>query len=206
MASELLFRILLGLLLLTFVAHRAYWHRKLKRPREESSIVQKPGILGAVASISGILALIASVIYIVRPVLLAWASFAASPWLPWSGVVLAVAGFWLLQSAHQALGHNWSDAPALVKAQVLVVEGPYRWIRHPIYAAFLLILGAPMLISANLVVGSLWLVMTILEAASRISAEEALMLREFGDRYRSYMLVTGRLLPRIFLSRARIGR
>ena len=96
---------------------------------------------------------------------------------------------------------NWSDAPNLLEGQEMVASGPYRWIRHPIYAAFLLILGSLLLISANWFVGAMWIGMTSLDVASRMNAEEAMMLGQFGERYQAYMRRTGRLFPRILKRR-----
>ena len=79
----------------------------------------------------------------------------------------------------------------------LITSGPYRFVRHPIYTAFVLILGSTFLISANWFIGFAWLGMTVLEVASRIGFEESLMLEYFGDQYREYMKKTGRLLPRL---------
>ncbi len=43
----------------------------------------------------------------------------------------------------------------------------------------------------------MWIGMTALDVLRRIRIEEAMLLRHFGDEYRVYMKVTGRLLPRI---------
>jgi protein-S-isoprenylcysteine O-methyltransferase Ste14 len=85
----------------------------------------------------------------------------------------------------------------MMKEQVLVTNGPYRVIRHPIYTAFFLILGSTFFISANWLVGISWISMTLLEIFSRINFEENLMLEYFGDRSREYMKRTGRLLPKL---------
>lgn len=116
-------------------------------------------------------------------------------WLRWAGVALA--GFVLLHRSQRAVGSNWSESPRLLHGQVLVMEGPYRSVRHPIYTAFLFILAAPFLLSANWFIGSAWLVMTGLYVFSRIRTEEDLMMSRFGDRYRRYKTVTGALLPRL---------
>jgi protein-S-isoprenylcysteine O-methyltransferase Ste14 len=84
----------------------------------------------------------------------------------------------------------------MIREQSLVTSGPYRLIRHPIYMAFLLILGATLLISANWFIGLAWIGMTVLEITSRIGFEETLMLEYFGDQYRQYMKSTGRLFPK----------
>jgi protein-S-isoprenylcysteine O-methyltransferase Ste14 len=85
----------------------------------------------------------------------------------------------------------------MIKGQTLITSGPYQWIRHPIYTAFVLILGSTLLISANGLIGLAWLGMTALEILSRIRFEESLMLEYFGDQYRDYMKKTGQLLPRL---------
>jgi protein-S-isoprenylcysteine O-methyltransferase Ste14 len=106
-------------------------------------------------------------------------------------------GFAFLQWAQNTLGKNWSDTPRMIKEQALITSGPYQFIRHPIYTAFLLILGSTLFISSNWLIGLAWIGMTLLELASRIRFEEGLMLEYFGDQYRAYMKRTGRLLPKI---------
>jgi protein-S-isoprenylcysteine O-methyltransferase Ste14 len=112
------------------------------------------------------------------------------------GGVIALLGFALLQWAQNALGSNWSDQPRIIEDQRLIVVGPYQMIRHPMYTAFLLVLGSILLISANWLVGGLWISMTSLDAYSRIRNEEAKLLNTFGEEYRSYQDKTGLLLPR----------
>jgi protein-S-isoprenylcysteine O-methyltransferase Ste14 len=85
----------------------------------------------------------------------------------------------------------------MMKEQTLIMSGPYQFIRHPIYTAFILILGSTLFISANWLIGFAWIGMTSLEIASRIGFEEGLMLEYFGDTYREYMKRTGQLLPKI---------
>jgi protein-S-isoprenylcysteine O-methyltransferase Ste14 len=126
-----------------------------------------------------------------------WADLPFPVWLRWTGVALTLLGFALLQWSQNTLGKNWSDRPRLLKEQSLVTNGPYRYVRHPIYTAFLLILGSTFLISANWMIGLTWIGMSALEVASRISYEESLMLESFGDQYRDYMKKTGSLFPRI---------
>jgi protein-S-isoprenylcysteine O-methyltransferase Ste14 len=85
----------------------------------------------------------------------------------------------------------------MMKEQTLITSGPYRTIRHPIYTAFILILGSTFFISSNWLIGLCWLGMTTLEVASRINFEEELMSEYFGDLYREYMKKTGRLFPKV---------
>jgi protein-S-isoprenylcysteine O-methyltransferase Ste14 len=107
-------------------------------------------------------------------------------------------GFGLLQWSHSALGKNWSDQPRILAGQKLISEGPYRWVRHPIYTAFLMILGSTLLITANWFIGGMWILNTGIDIRARIQFEEARLLVHFGQAYREYSARTGALLPRIF--------
>jgi protein-S-isoprenylcysteine O-methyltransferase Ste14 len=126
-----------------------------------------------------------------------WSALPLPLWSRWMGVAVALAGFVLLQWSQISLGASWSDTPRFMEGQKLVTRGPYRWIRHPIYTAFLLILGSLFLITTNWFIGLMWIAMTALDVAARMRAEEAMMLGQFGAPYQAYLGRTGRLLPRI---------
>lgn len=195
MQTQTIFRILLPLLIITFALHRGYYVRK--HGKEENSLKQrKEGRASQIAWILGLISFVSLLIYVFNPIWLSWASRPLPPWLRWLGVGIVLLGFALLQWAQHTLGRNWSHTPRMIKEQSLITGGPYRFIRHPIYTAFLLILGSTLLISANWLLGFAWLGMTALEIASRIHFEENLMLEYFGDQYREYMKHAGRLLPR----------
>jgi protein-S-isoprenylcysteine O-methyltransferase Ste14 len=135
--------------------------------------------------------------YVINPEWLSWASLPFPLWLQWLGVGIALIGFALLQWAQVTLGRSWSDTPRMMKEQALITSGPYQFIRHPIYTAFILILGSTLFISANWLIGLTWAGMTVLDIASRIGFEESLMLEYFGEQYQEYMEKTGRLLPKL---------
>lgn len=187
---------LLPLLLIGFVLHRGYYVRK-RGPEADSLKKREIPRASRLAGFLGLVGLAASSMYVARPDWIAWAAATLPVWGRWAGIGTALLGFGLLQWAQISLGSNWSDTPRMIAGQVLVTSGPYKFIRHPIYAAFLLILGSTLLISSNWLVGAAWTSMTLVEALSRVSYEESLMLEFFGDQYRAYMTKTGRLLPRI---------
>ncbi len=197
MESTTFFRILLPLLLVGFMAHRGYYTRKYAESDADTLKKRGEGWATKVSGLLGLIGMLATLVWAIFPVLLEWAALEFPTWLRWFGLIVAGSGFVLLQWAQYALGKNWSDTPRMIKEQVLIVDGPYRWIRHPIYTAFLLILGSTLLISANWLIGAAWIGMTLLEIASRMQFEESLMLEYFGDRYQTYMKRTGRLLPRL---------
>jgi len=196
MNEPLVFRVLVALILAAFVAHRGYYSRHL--PPAERETVDRMG--GSPASFAaGLLYLVglaSSLTYVLFPSLLAWASFPFPAWLRWSGLGLCLAGFLLLEASQRALGRNRSDLPRVTATQLLVTTGPYRGVRHTIYTAFLLILGALLPLSANWCVGLSWIASVALDAAVRIRYEERAMADRFGEAYLEYTRRTGRLLPR----------
>ncbi len=198
METETVFRIILPVLIISFALHRGYYVRK--HGGEQNTLKKREeGLVSKVAGLLGMLGFTAVLIYAIHPAWLSWSSLSLPPWTRWAGIGIALLGFALLQWAQDTLGINWSDRPRMIKEQSLITTGPYQLIRHPIYTAFLLILGSTLWISANWLIGLSWIGMTVLEVASRIDFEEKLMLEYFGDQYREYMKRTGRLLPRLTL-------
>lgn len=195
------FRFIVAALLIGFVAHRGFYTRRVPHA---PNAVRKRLSLGRASRVAGLLALpalIGTLLYVLVPSWMTWSALPLPLWSRWLGVAVALAGFSLLQWSHHSLSTNWSDAPVLLEGQELVTRGPYRLVRHPIYASFLLILGSLLLVSANWFVGGLWIGMTALDVAARMDAEEAMLLGQFGERYRAYTIRTGRLLPARLRSR-----
>jgi protein-S-isoprenylcysteine O-methyltransferase Ste14 len=194
---ETLFRILLPVLIIAFAAHRGYYAKNHSQPEGVTLKKRQEGIASKVSGVLAVIGFISVIAFVINPNWLALARLSFPVWLRWVGIALALAGFALLQWAQVTLGKSWSDTPRMMKEQTLITSGPYQFIRHPIYTAFVLILGSALFISANWLIGLAWLGMTVLEVASRVGFEEALMLEYFGDQYREYMKKTGRLLPRL---------
>jgi protein-S-isoprenylcysteine O-methyltransferase Ste14 len=195
MNTETSFRILLPVLLVGFALHRGYYVRK--HGKEENTLKKREeGWDSRAAAVLGLAGFIAIIVYILQPGWLSWASVSLPFGWRWAGAGVALLGFSLLQWAQNALGNSWSDQPRMIRGQLLVTSGPYHFLRHPIYMAFILILGSTLLISANWLMGLAWIGILI-EVTARIRFEESLMLEYFGDQYRQYMKRTGRLLPKI---------
>jgi len=145
--------VLLGLILLSFVSHRAYYTRKYQVDSEDNSSPPESEKALRTASILAVLGLVGTILYIINPSWMAWSSILLSDWMRWLGVIIALSGFGLLHWSQNTLGENWSDNPHLMDGHQMVVSGPYHWVRHPIYSSFLLILGSTFLISANWFIG-----------------------------------------------------
>lgn len=195
--TELIFRILLGVILVSFIAHRAYYTRKYKPDSQDSSTTAETTPAQRIAGLLAVLGVTGTIIYIINPAWMAWSSIQLPVWLRWTGVIIALSGFGLLQWSQNTLGENWSNSPHLMEGQRMVINGPYQWIRHPIYSSFLLILGSTFLISANWFIGGSWIMMMALDISARIDSEEELQISRYGDQYRDYMTRTGRIFPNL---------
>lgn len=121
--------------------------------------------------------------------------------LAWRGPVavlgaLVLAGsVALFLACHVALGEFWHGEPGLKIDHELVMLGPYRWIRHPMYTSFFAgYLGALLLLQS-------WVfVIPILFAPGffvMAHVEEGILGRRFEVGYAAYRRRAGRFLPRI---------
>lgn len=113
------------------------------------------------------------------------------------GLLLAFFGVALACRSRQLLGRNWSLAVARKADHELVVSGPYRWVRHPIYSGLLLLFCGN-----GLVVGDYraFLAVAIVLASfiHKLRKEEALMAELFGKTWSAYASSTPALIPAVF--------
>lgn len=114
--------------------------------------------------------------------------------LRWIGLAIAAAGAGLLAWAMGTLADQFSPCDFARVPSRLVETGPYRWIRHPIYASNLVLLAGLAILS-----GSLWLVfnwLLLLTCYTIIAKGEEATLHQEVVGYEDYASVRGRFLPR----------
>ena len=152
----------------------------------------------------GFLFFISLSLYLSNPARMAWSAVALPVWMRWSGVAMVGATSALLLWTLHSLGANLTDTVVTRKLHTLVVNGPYRWVRHPFYDAVALLLFGVSVVSANwFILAAGATVFTLLAVRARI--EERMLVARFGDQYRSYMARTNRFLPRMRAHRSRSG-
>jgi protein-S-isoprenylcysteine O-methyltransferase Ste14 len=120
-----------------------------------------------------------------------WAFFVA-------GAVVMAVGIALRVWSVVVLGRSFTVEVRVRDGQQVVDRGPYRVVRHPSYAALLLVC-----LGIGLALGS-WLALVIAVIVPlagviyRIRIEEAALLAGIGEPYRRYSERRSRLIPRIW--------
>jgi len=135
------------------------------------------------------------VCYAIYPAWMVYLQIALQAWMRWFGFILGLGSLALLAWTQAALGTQFSPQLRLQAGHQLVTSGPYARVRHPMYSSLFGLGAAFALVTANWVFVVLALVV-IGGLLARVPREEQMMLVEFGDDYREYMLRTGKYFPR----------
>jgi protein-S-isoprenylcysteine O-methyltransferase Ste14 len=135
-------------------------------------------------------------VYLFTP-LLGFADYRLPAFVSCLGAATMVIALWLFWRSHQDLGQNWSVSLELRERHELISRGVYRFVRHPMYASIWLWAVAQGMLLQNWFAG--WSLLPVFAAMYflRIPREEQLMCEAFGDEYRRYMRLTGRLFPAV---------
>ncbi|MGB9469763.1 MAG: isoprenylcysteine carboxylmethyltransferase family protein [Candidatus Acidiferrum sp.] len=128
-----------------------------------------------------------------------WLNYRSVPNTPplWaSGLLLTAIGVAISIWARLSLGSNWSGMVTLKQDHVLIRNGLYRWIRHPIYTGILLGMVGSAMIRGHL---RGWIGVTIVLAGFYFKArrEERFLREEFGPGFDEHSRNTGMFLPKL---------
>ncbi len=99
--------------------------------------------------------------------------------------------------SRRTLGKHWSGKITIKVGHELIRSGPYRWVRHPIYTALLMIYAGTAVVFGEMH-SLLGLVLAVLAYLRKIRLEEANLARGFGESYEKYRSETKALVPRIY--------
>jgi len=175
-----------GALWLALEARQGLQHRPDAVTADQGSrpflrVTAMVGAIGAIAAAKAVSAVIAS------PTTTAWVGLG----FLWCGVALRVWSF-------RTLGRYFTFTVQTSGDQPVITDGPYRFVRHPSYAAILLaVIGLGVLLNN-------WVSLVILVAAVtaglvfRIRVEERALFAALGDGYRRYAATHKRLIPYIW--------
>jgi protein-S-isoprenylcysteine O-methyltransferase Ste14 len=90
---------------------------------------------------------------------------------------------------------NFNIRPEPKEGGALVTGGPYRWIRHPMYLAVLVVMAA-FVVAGDAVQALLWLLLAAVLAAKAVREERGLVLVHPG--YAAYRARTRAIVPFLF--------
>ena len=194
--NENIFRILAAVALFTCMGISGYFRRKADKDTSEevSRKVDGTPMMTAI-KIGGLILWLSPLVYLINPSWMNWSKIGLPEWVRWLGVgigiLCALSVYWLFSS----IGSGITPTSGTRKQHTLTTNGPYRWVRHPLYTV-----GSSMFISFGMMADNWFIavlgVLTFILMAIRTPKEEANLIEKFGDEYREYMKRTGRFLPK----------
>jgi protein-S-isoprenylcysteine O-methyltransferase Ste14 len=117
-------------------------------------------------------------------------------WVSIPATLLYSFGVWLFFRAHADLGKYWSPGLEIKEDHKLITTGVFKWVRHPMYAAFVAIAAAQIFMLQNWIIGPAFLVSAIPFYLHRVKREEKMLINKFGSEYLDYMNCTGEVIPK----------
>lgn len=183
MSSETLFRMMFLFLAIATYAVRIYYIRHNPRPKDKKV---RPGVF----------MVIWAACLFVYPLGFTWFDHH----LPVPGILRLVGLVGMAASlplsiwVYETLGTYFTTELYLLSSHRLITSGPYRLVRHPMYATLFMCAISTALFSANMIV-AVSSVFVVISMSLRIKREEAMLAKEFGDEYDTYRASTKALVP-----------
>ena len=115
-----------------------------------------------------------------------------------AAILAALVSISIVRAAVKTLGKEWSVTARVVEGHKLATEGPYRFVRHPIYSGML-----GMLLATGLVISD-WLALIgaimiyFIGTVIRIRSEERLLQEALGPEFESYARSAPALVPGLY--------
>jgi protein-S-isoprenylcysteine O-methyltransferase Ste14 len=111
-----------------------------------------------------------------------------------AAAILCVCGLGFCFWARAVLGGNWSGTVTLKENHELILRGPYRLVRHPIYTGLLAMVIATVIQQGH-IAGMIGFILVFLSLWIKLSDEEELMRKQFPDQYAAYRERVKRIIP-----------
>jgi len=168
------------------------------RARKEGGLIrrQEEGWLILITRIAiTIPFLIVLLLNIFYPPAMSWAKFNLPTYVQIAGLVVAFLCVPFLWWVFRSIGKNISETVLIKEEHELVTHGPYRRVRHPLYAGALLLLISISLVIEDYVILAYAVIGLLAFRLLVIPAEEKQLLEAFGEDYECYQSRTGAMLP-----------
>jgi len=115
-----------------------------------------------------------------------------------TGILLCATGIAIAVWARHILGTNWSGIVTLKQDHTLIRNGPYRYVRHPIYSGIIVAAAGSFLAVLPTLQGVISLIFIFLGLRLKSRLEERVLTREFPDEYPRYCREVKALVPFVY--------
>lgn len=199
METKLGFRLIFLVVFVVSLSISAYYRRLA---RESGEVISRRGEGSLALILRGVLALpllMSILLYAFIPRWMEWSALALPAWARWMGAGMGIICSSLLWWVFRSIGKNISETVLTKRNHELVTEGPYRWVRHPLYSVALLELFSLSLLASNWFMILIGLIGVLVFRLIVIPIEEEKLVERFGREYEEYRERTGAMVPRVQL-------
>ena len=113
-------------------------------------------------------------------------------------ISLAAASAWLMKSAVRTLGKQWAVAARLVEGHKLITDGPYAYVRNPIYTGMFGMLIATGLAMEHWIATVAAVIIFAAGLVIRVRTEEKLLRAAFKQEFEEYARRVPAVIPGIY--------
>jgi len=197
MNEQQLFRLIFSAVFLLTFSISIYFRRQARQAGEIIRRAKEGRHLLVLRILFAVPLYLSMLAYMINPDWMSWAALRVPNWMRWLAALVEMGMVPMIYWQMRSIGRNISETFLTKENHVLVMHGPYRWIRHPLYAVSTVILAALSLVAANGFMLALAVLSIFIVALFVIPQEEKQLILKFGEAYREYQRRTGRLLPRL---------
>ena len=112
------------------------------------------------------------------------------------GLIVLMFGVYININSRVKLGRNWANQIKIYDNHSLVVDGYYKYFRHPLYSSLIYMFFAGGMIYLNYVLIVLNIIIFIPFMAVRAKQEEKVLLKNYPE-YKEYIRKVGMFFPKI---------
>jgi protein-S-isoprenylcysteine O-methyltransferase Ste14 len=202
-ADEVLLATLLLISFTLFWVVRGYYIRKTRNPdarrsrAERKEAMKKEGWTGIALVILIPVEVVIVILYFINPRWLSLSPLNIPDSFRWFGLFLVILSLPYIIWVHHTLGRAYSYALETKSEQSLITTGPFSRVRHPLYSGHNLFNLGTIFLTLNIPL-IVFAILGVPLTYTRMRDEERMMMKEFGEEYRKYMLRTGRIFPKFF--------
>ena len=121
-----------------------------------------------------------------------------------AGVLLSLYFIIMLPWTLSILGRYTIPGAGIYKDHILITSGPFRFIRHPLYSAVILLWLGAAIGTLNWLLLAFWPAWVLIIYFVPVRQEEKLLTEKFGNSYNDYIRQTGKLIPWFYKGKSAI--